>query len=378
MFDFYKNFLYNCDMRKKICISLICLIYLMTTVFAFGCAKKVYSADFYAFTVPIHIEVYDSKITDSEKEKISNLLSDFEKIFSFQQDGDTKKVNNANANETICVTEEFYTLFNKAKYCHDLSSGNYDPTVFPLVTLWGFYPNYPIDNFTVPTEDAIKTALDSVGLNKVALSYENGNYYAVKNDSATSLDFGGSAKGYAADCIAEILISNGHNTGYVNVGTSSLNLLSVDSLEVRNPNENASSNLLRINCKNMNNISVSTSGTYERFYVKDGTTYSHIINPFNGYPTTSKVESVTILGKDGVLADCMTTALCVIPHDFNSPTDAKKSGLVALVKKMLATDEFKDSLIFIATNNGEKKQLITNANSIVFTLLDSSYTVYYI
>lgn len=339
-----------------------------------GCAKTVSTADFSAFNTAVHVEVYDGKISDAEKSEIKTLLTSLEESFSASGSGSTGKFNSAEPFTQIETNDTFNEVYNTAKKTYEISNGKFDATVLPLVKLWKFYPDYPVLDFCVPAADEIEKVLKVIGFNKTCLTETNGKTFLSKTQDGVALDFGGIAKGYAADKIAEILKANGSSAGYVSVGTSSLNLLSVESLGVRHP-EKSGEQLIKINLSDVADVSVSTSGNYEKFYEKVGKKYSHVINPATGYPADTGVLSVTVLCKDGALADCVTTALCLCNHDFNDKT---QSELISLIKKFAASDELKSALFFAAASNGSEKQLITNAKENAFILYDKDYKIVFI
>ena len=64
-----------------------------------------------------------------------------------------------------------------------------------------------------------------------------------------------------------------------------------------------------------NDCAVITSGAYERNFEKDGVTYHHIVDPATGKPSNSGLTSVTIVSKDGTLADGLSTSLFVMGKD---------------------------------------------------------------
>lgn len=364
-------------MRKKVkklrLFSLLAGLVLLISA-TFGCAKSISAEDFYAFSTVVHVEVYDGKISSNEKNEIAALLSSLEKTFSVSGLGITEKFNSANTSSPVKTNATFNEVYNIAKKAYLLTNGKFDATVFPLVKLWQFYPDFPVSDFAVPADDKISTELLKVSFNKTYLTEIDGKTFLNKSQDDVSIDFGGIAKGYAADKIAEILKNNGHKNGYVNVGTSSLNLLSVESLGIRHP-EKSEEKLLDVDLSDISDVSVSTSGTYEKYYEKDGKTYSHIIDPATGYPADTGVLSVTVLCKDGTLADAITTALCLCSHDYN---DTENSELISLIKTFADKDELKDSIFFAAVSDGTEKQLVTNAKKDSFTLCDKDYKIVFI
>ena len=55
-----------------------------------------------------------------------------------------------------------------------------------------------------------------------------------------------------------------------------------------------------------------TSGIYERYFEKDGKIYHHILDAYTGYPVNNDIASVTVISKNGTVADALSTAfLCM-------------------------------------------------------------------
>ncbi len=329
--------------------------------------------DAFYFDAPVKAEAYGKEITQETKDALNALLNSLDETFSAES-GLTYALNASEAGERVRVNDDFVRVLEKARTCYGFSDGKFDPTVFPLVKLWGFYPDYPVENFTLPAAEDVAAARARTGFNEIVTETVGGAFYAYKTRSDVAADLGGAAKGYAADKIAEILSADGVKKGYVSIGGSSIRILSVNELFVRHP-EKSGEYLLKINCKNLADVSVSTSGTYERYYDLDGTRYSHIINPYTGYPSDTGVISVTVICGDGASADCLTTALCLCPHDFGSPYDPEKSELVSYVKKIGLNPDYENCLIFAAAVSGGTKHLVTNADENSFTLVDTDYRV---
>ena len=359
-----------------ICVFLA-ILFSAANLTGFGCsAGGTKSAEFFAFDAPVRVEIRSGNLTDEIITEIDSELKRLETIFSAEQDGEAAKLSSAEENEEIAIDKDFAAVLKKAKVAFKLTDGKFDPTVFPLVKLWSFYPDYPVGDFAPPSDDRIENSLKHVGLDKILL-ISGETESAVKTDGATQIDLGGIAKGYAADKIAEILKIHNLGGGYINLGTSSLRLLKVETLGVRHPDK-VGEKILEIDCKNLTDVSVSTSGNYERFYDYDGERYCHIINPKNGRPANTGVASVTVISKDGALADCLSTALCLCsPEDVikNSSDGSHSAELAEYIVKILKSKEYEGSLIFAATNDGNEKRLFTNADEKSYKLLDKEFSI---
>ena len=126
------------------------------------------------------------------------------------------------------------------------------------------------------------------------------------------LDLGGIAKGYASEEICRILRQEGVESGLIVLGGS------VQTLGAR-----PDGSLWRIGIQHPDgsgylgvwtgrDCAVVTSGDYRRYFEQDGVVYHHILDPETGAPAESGLRSVTIICRDGLLADCLSTALFVL------------------------------------------------------------------
>ncbi len=354
---------------KKFYLSLFLI--LSFVLIPFGCANNKTAFDMYYFNTEIHIETHDKALDNKTKELLEQLFSSLEDEFSISKENSfTFKFNNSLPNSTIPISERGIEIFQKSKECYLFSNGLFNPAVYPLVKLWQFAPDYPVLNFTPPTESEVQQTKSDYDYDFCNLNIDPTENTITTPSKKMMLDFGGILKGYACDKACEILVSAGHKKGYVTVGSSSLNLLSVDSLSIRHPRPtDEKSIILTVNTKNQQNLSVSTSGDYQKKYLYGGKTYCHLINPSNGCPTESNVLSATIIGIEGVLADAYTTTLCLLEHSDNG-----NSPLVEMINNIISSHP--SAGIFVVYQDGQRNNIITNKEQGEdFTLHDSEYSV---
>ena len=130
------------------------------------------------------------------------------------------------------------------------------------------------------------------------------------------IDLGGIAKGFTSSRIMEIFKKDGVTCGMVSLG-GNVHLLGTKQdgsawrVGIQDPNN--TDDMLGV--LEANDCAVITSGAYERNFEKDGVTYHHIIDPATGKPSNSGLTSVTIVSKDGTLADGLSTSLFVMGKD---------------------------------------------------------------
>lgn len=217
------------------------------------------------------------------------------------------KVNN---NEEVEVDAWFAEVFDKAREVSERTNGAFDITSAPLVNLWGFGFS-KMDSVTPQVVDSIRAF---VGYKKVRM--EGGK--VIKDDARLLLNCSAIAKGYASDVIARLLERNGVENYMVEIGG-----------EVTMKGVNAKGNCWRTGIEKpdkQGSVSrdieevvqlckkggIATSGNYRNYYVKDGKTYAHTIDPLTGYPAEQNILSATIIADNCMTADAYATAFMTI------------------------------------------------------------------
>ncbi len=354
-------------MLKKFLALFLTLIF----VFSFcACTNKGSGIDFYCFNTPIHIQSNDKSISKQTENEIKNLFTSLENEFSLDNiNSFTYKFNAIKENESLTLTQHGVKVFSAIDSAYNLTS-LFDISVYPLVKLWGFAPFLYNTNYTPPLQEEINQVIESVDYKNINIDFENKTIK--KTNQNTKIDLGGIVKGYAVDLAGKILKDAGHTKGYISVGGSSLYLLSVDTLSIRHPRDNSGKSFISVNLKDKNDISLSTSGDYERFYLTtNGEKFCHIINPKTGYPTKTNIASATILGLSGDISDALTTALCLMEYSIEKK---ENSEIVLFIKSLI--NSHPNISVFAVYDDGENKVILTNKmQDKDFTLHDTNYQV---
>ncbi len=195
------------------------------------------------------------------------------------------------------------SLLSQAIVLSERSEGAFDPTVYPFVRAWGFTEQTQ----GVPSSKTLDALFPFVGTEHV-----HANENTVTLDEGTMLDFGGIAKGYAAQSCAELLqdaqaalLVLGGNIQTVGTKPDGSDW----NIGIADP-KNSSQAIAKLRFQG--SMAVVTSGGYERFFEENGKQYHHILDPKTGYPVQNELASVTVLAQNGVLADAFSTALFVM------------------------------------------------------------------
>lgn len=226
--------------------------------------------------------------------------------------------NRAKAGERIVIDDDFAKVLDDSYLIYKQSQGAFDPTVQPLVLLWGFGKNLTIERLqSPPSSEQIHTVKSIIGLDKV---HKDGSEI-YKDADDVGLDFSAIAKGYGVDVIANTLKSKGVSNYMVEIGgevaTAGVNDKGKPwQIAIDKPTQDSTvSNREILTTLALHNDHMATSGSYRNQLQWQGISYSHSINPHTAHPVANGAPSVTVLHDSTALADGWATALTAIPQD---------------------------------------------------------------
>lgn len=252
-------------------------------------------------------------ITDAFK-----VCTEYENMLSKTREGsDIDRINKAGG-VPVTVRDETIEVIKKGIRFGELSGGAFDITIGKATDLWDFHDGEGgHEGGTIPDSEALISAVSHINYKNINI---DGNKVGL-SDPETEINLGGIAKGYIADKVAEYLESRGVVSAIVDLGGNIVAMggkspqlvVSVDDagdatdeqaefkVGIKDPAAEDGSLLGIVPCKNK---TVVTSGTYERYFEKDGVKYHHILDVSTGYPVDTDVLSVTIISDRGNSADC--------------------------------------------------------------------------
>ena len=220
-------------------------------------------------------------------------------------------ISKLNKGENLKTDSLFNTVFLKAKKVFFESQGSFDCSVYPLVNAWGFYKDYLGDSIIIDSS-FFRNILKNVGFQKVNLI---GDSLVVPSNM--KLDFNAIAQGFTVDLIASFLNSKNMSNYLIEVGGELLAKGRNDNDEVwrigvDKPLEEINTSLRFQFILELDNKALATSGNYRKFYEKNGVKYSHMINPFTGFPARNRLLSVSVIHDECILADAYATSFMVM------------------------------------------------------------------
>ncbi|MCF8059524.1 MAG: FAD:protein FMN transferase [Bacteriovoracaceae bacterium] len=279
-----------------------------------------------------NIKYYSSsQLSDSKKVQavIDELLLKVNKEMStYLKESEISYFNQTDRLGWLKISPDFFLVSKYALELAEETEGVFDPTIGPLVNLWGFGPG---GSRKVPKEQDIAAAKKRVGFDKVSLNEKTSEIK--KKVPGVYLDLSSLAKGFGVDKVAMFLESKGSKIYMVEIGgevrTLGKKLDGVPwriAIEAPHP-ESLGESYQRI--LKLDSMSLATSGSYRNFFMEDGKKYSHTIDVHSGRPVTNVVVSVSVAHKSSCMkADALATALMAMGLEKGF-TYAQKEGLAA-------------------------------------------------
>jgi thiamine biosynthesis lipoprotein len=249
----------------------------------------------------------------AEIEKLDDVMSDW------RDTSELSKLNRGAGQGPMAVSPELFEMLQTARRISEDSGGAFDVTFASLGGLWSFRAEAP----RMPTPDELAQKLPLVGYRKLVLDAGT----AAITTPGTRVGLGALGDGYAAHRASNALLARGFGDHLVLIGGDGVARGARTDrpwrVGIRDPQTGGIWGTLELHDEG-----VATSGNYQKFFMKDGVRYHHLIDPKTGMPSRG-ASSVTVLARDGVLADGYATAMFVLGPVKGLPI-AQKLGIEAL------------------------------------------------
>ncbi|MDO9535074.1 MAG: FAD:protein FMN transferase [Bacillota bacterium] len=295
---------------KLLKIAVIFMIIALISVNILGCSSpenQTKTAFFMDTQIDISVYGLNKDQFDSLSEKMFDEMMEMENIFSRYISGsDINRINEAAGREAVKVNEETIFVLQKALEVAELSEGAFDPTIAPLLELWGF----GTDENRVPTSEELRKVLPLINYRAVQVNEEDSTVFLP--EAGMKIDLGGIAKGFIVDRgrlaaekfpVTALFINAGGDISIKGTKPTG-DRWRIAVQDPRSPEEWAA-------IIEMNEGSVATSGDYQRFFEEGGELFHHIIDPRTGFPA-GNVSSVSIVAPDTLMSDALSTAVFVL------------------------------------------------------------------
>ncbi len=241
-----------------------------------------------------------------EVRRLDRLLS------NYRVNSDLTEINRYAAERPVKVTPEMFRFLSACVEYSRLSQGAFDITVGPLMKVWGFYKG----SGHLPRKQEIAAALTKLGWRNILLDAEDRTVRFAR--PGVELDPGGIGKGYAVDRMVEALKENHITSALISAAGSTIYGLGSPGtsgkgweVKIRDPKD-AKKTAARLFLKDQ---SLSTSGNYEKFFLADGKTYSHIMDPRTGYPAPGML-SVSVVAAKALDSEAWTKPFFILGREW--------------------------------------------------------------
>ncbi len=246
-----------------------------------------------------------------------------EKMMShYIPESELSRINQQAGKAAVVVSQELYELIKKSLYFSELTDGAFDISFASVGKLWDFR------NKIVPSAHSVNQQLPFVNYRKIQLNEEDQSVFLPFSEMEIGL--GGIGKGYAMDRAMRVLKEHGIDNAMVMAGGDTLIRGKKGKMPwrvgLRDPNQKEG--LLAV--LPLSDQAISTSGDYERFFIKDGVRYHHILDTKTGFPAPQS-RSVSILAPEATTSDALSTSVFVLGPEKGLLLIEKLEGVEGII-----------------------------------------------
>ncbi|MFQ5329002.1 MAG: FAD:protein FMN transferase [Thermodesulfobacteriota bacterium] len=277
----------------------------------------------------VEITVYggEEEGIDRAVEAAFREIDRLEAIFSsYRDDSDVSRINQSAGKGKVVVSPEVIFVATRALEIAKVSGGAFDPTVGILGQLWSFSGE---KERAIPSREAVEELLKFVDYRQVVIDRDDSAISLGKEGMA--LNLGGVAKGYIVGRAVEVLKGGGITRGIVKAGGD---MVVFDRDKRQRPFKIGIQHPRREGVLageiSFTNEAIATSGDYERFVIRDGVRYHHILDPLTGFPARG-TQGVTILSREPTLADALSTTVFVLGPEKGMALIESMSGVEGMI-----------------------------------------------
>lgn len=288
--------------------------------------KERYSSSFLdLFDTASTVLAYDTdqEAFDTHFQQFHQKLEEYDRLYdiynSYDGINNLYTLNEKAKDGPVKVDSRIIDLLEYCKYVYELSGGKTNVCFGSVLSIWHDSREYGVNNpedASLPDMEELKAAAEHTDINSLVIDKENSTVYF--SDPELRLDVGAVAKGYAVQQACKWAKDNLWTSAAVSIGGNICTFgyknddgKTLWNIGIENPDTNAEDYLVNVE---ITDLSVVTSGDYQRYYTVDGKKYCHIINPETLMPS-EYVSSVSVICEDSALGDALSTTL------FNMPID---------------------------------------------------------
>ncbi len=330
--------------RKRALFYLLLFMMLLPLLLLSGCAAPAVSEEVqYKSTF---LDLFDtvSQVLgyDTDQEAFAEFsgqvkaeLAEYHALYDIYHDDAVVSIKTVNDNagiRPVAVDRRIIDLLLMSREIYDITGGKTNVALGAVLEIWHAYREAGIndpENAELPPMDALREAAKHVNIDDMVIDEDASTVYL--RDPLMALDVGAVAKGYATEQTARSIEASGRTGVLLSIGG---NVRAIGAkpdgsswnVGIQNPDlESDQSSLFTLS---INNLSVVTSGSYQRYYTVDGVKYNHIINPDTLMPTTYFI-GISVVAADSGLADGLSTALFCMPLEQGRALIESMTGVEA-------------------------------------------------
>lgn len=311
---------------KRIPLALTALLFLSSLSPSFAQAGLFFKKTTIMGTdLEITVSASEASLADAAFSSVEDEMARIESLMSEWREGTPVAEVNRNAGiKPVAVPDEVFKIISDAVLISEASKGAFDITWASMRGLWSFAPG----SERVPSKEEVDGRIGLVNYRDIVLDRSKKSVFLKRKYMAIGL--GAIAKGYAVDRAMKKMVSLGIKDAIVKAGGDMRVQGRGDDgpwkIGIRDPRDKEK----LLATLEVSNISISTSGDYERFFVKDGVLYHHIMDPKTGYPARGTM-SVTIIGPDTETTDALSTAVFVMGVEAGMELIKSLKGIEAII-----------------------------------------------
>ena len=330
-------------MLQKSTKAIFSLIFVLAFISSCSAKAPVKRTDYLLGTI-VSITVYDCDNGDRIIGECFEMVRELEnKVSPADKSSVVSHLNNSALNCWINIDSEVYALIKDSmEYCIE-SEGAFDIGLGRIIDLWGI----GTDGQAVPNLNELEPYMGFKCFEHIFLNDEQCS--VLFDDGRVSINLGACAKGYAVNKTAEFLKEKGVKSALIDFGGSIYAIGDKNGkgfdIGIANPGNDNIGGVIN----NLSDISVVTSGDYQRYFEQNGIRYHHIIDSNTAFPAASGVRSVTIVCPDSFKGDCLSTAAFVLGVEKGKELlDKMNCGYVFFTDSgVIVSDSLRDSFNLI-------------------------------
>lgn len=316
-------------MKSSYLKSTVAALIILGIILLYPCLRALKNLDDRSFSgltmgTLYNVQIVGAGIQETElrglRSEVENLLRRINgQMSTYDPESEISRFSATTQTTPFPVSKEFAHVAAFALDVAAKSDGAFDPTVAPLVEVWGFGSKGSVTS--APPAEVIRKHKEQVGYRHLSVPSDAS---LRKSAPDIRLDLNAVAKGYAVDQVAELLKSKGYSNLLVEIGGEITALghnkkRSPWRISIETPMPGAGVGEGQYKIVLLADRAIATSGDYRNYFEEQGKIYCHIIDPRTGWPVSNRVAGVSVIAHDCMTADAWATALTVL-----GPTEGLK------------------------------------------------------